>query len=105
MHAQHPRGHSKMISPKASRITYFAASLVAALATVASTQAFAGLDLYATGSKISTGNCVNQIQAGGRVLVECSGTLYGIRAQRADSNRWVEFGVSDTGALLFWMSF
>jgi len=24
---------------------------------------------------------------------------------RADSNRWVEFGVSDTGALLFWMSF
>ena len=94
-----------MISPKASRITYFAASLVAALASVASTQAFAGLDLYATGSKASTGTCISQPQPGGRLLMECYGTLYGIRAQRADANRWVEFGVSDTGSLIFWMNF
>jgi hypothetical protein len=90
---------------RASRLTYFTASLLTVLSAGLATQAFAGLDLYATGSQISTGRCTNQPQQGGRVLVQCIGTLYGIRAQRADANRWVEFGVGESGALLFWMNY
>jgi hypothetical protein len=93
-----------MMPTRASKLTYFAATLLGALCAGMSTQALAGLDLYATGSKISTGECVAAPSILRPNQVRCSGTLYGIRAQRADANRWVEFGVGNNGALLFWMN-
>jgi len=86
------------------KLISFAAPLLAVLGAGLSTQALAGLDLYATGSTISTGSCVAQVLPGGQQGLRCTGTFYGIRAQRADANRWVEFGVSESGALLFWIN-
>jgi len=87
-----------------SKLTYFTAAVLAVLGAGISTQAFAGLDLYASGSKISTGECVAAPSLFRPNQLRCSGTFYGIRAQKADANRWVEFGVGNTGSLLFWMN-
>jgi hypothetical protein len=91
-----------MISSR--KLSFFAVPLLAVLAAGLSTQASAGTDLYATGSTLSTGTCVPQALPGGQQGVRCTGTFYGIRAQKADANRWVEFGVTETGSLLFWFN-
>ena len=88
-----------------SKVTYSAALLLTALSAAVSMPAAAGLDLYALNLKISTGACVSQPQPNGKpTLMNCYGSFYGIRAQRADANRWVEFGVGEQGSLLFWMN-
>jgi hypothetical protein len=91
-----------MISSR--KLSSFAVPLLAVLAAGLSTRASAGLDLYATGSTLSTGTCVPQALPGGQQGVRCTGTFYGIRAQRADANRWVEFGMTESGSLLFWIN-
>jgi len=89
-----------------SKVTYSAALLLSAVSAAISLPAAAGLDLYALNSKLSTGTCASAPQPGGKpTLMECYGSFYGIRAQRGDPNRWVEFGVSEQGSLLFWMNF